>query len=166
MNAYVYISIFAGIFFILTNYWRSKNSTIFLILCAGNILSASTSGAVSKFLSVLVNDDSFPLSITVKASLLLLPAVLVGIITRGKSKKKYLIFNLIFGGLNSVLAYLWFIRTLSYEQFSALESMKITSQLLNIRDYLIGGGVLFSIIFVMFDSRKSKDKHDKHKKSH
>lgn len=166
MNAYVYIAIFVGVFLLLTNYWKSKNTTIFLMLCAGNILSTSTSGSVAKFLSVLVNDDSFPLSILVKSGLLLLPALLVAIITKGKSKKKYLVFNVLFGAVNSALAYLWFIRTLTYEQFSALESTDITSQILMSRDYLIGGGVLLSVVFIMFDSRKSKDKHDKHKKGH
>lgn len=164
MNAYVYIAIFTGVFFLLTNYWKSKNTSIFLMLCAGSILSASTSGPVSNFLSSLVSDSSFPILTIVKGGLLLLPAIFVALITRTKAKKKYLIFNIIFGGLNSVLAYLWFIRTLSYEQFSVLENTDITKQLLMVRDYIIGTGVLLSIIYVMFESKKSPEKHKKHKK--
>jgi len=164
MNAYVYISVITALFIVLSTYWKSSSSLVFLMLCAGNILSASAAGSVATKASGLVSDQSLPINTIVKAVLLLLPAMLTLLATKGSAKKKHTLINLLISICASVLGYLWFIRTLSYEQFSAIESNSLTSQLLTYRDVILGFGVVLCLIYIIIDKNKKTDKHEKGKK--
>lgn len=163
MSAYVLLAIFVGIYLILQTYWKSKSATVFLLLCAGSILSASTSGTVSTSIANLFQNQDLPLTQIVKAVFLLGPSILGIILTKGQAKKKHALLYFLINICCVILAYLWFIRTLSFEQFSKLESMDITAQLLSVRDAVIGASVVLVLMFVLFD-RKKKDKHEKKKK--
>lgn len=163
MNAYVLFSLSVALFLLLQIYWKSKSATVFLLLCASNILSASVSGDVSTAIVNTTQNQSLPVTQIVKVFLLVGPPVLGIVLSKGGAKKKHLLLHIITGALTSVLAYLWLIRTLNYEQFSVLESTELTLKLLSVRDYLVGAGVIISLLFIILDKKK-KDKHDKSKK--
>lgn len=163
MKAYVLIGINLAVFLILQIYWKSKGVFVFLLLCAGNILSSSVSGSVSTAIANSTQNQSLPVSQVIKIIFLVGPAMLGLLLTKGSAKKKHLILNVLFGVASSALSYLWLIRTLNYEQFSALESQSISIRILQIRDYLVGAGVVLSLAYLLFDKKK-KDKHSKTKK--
>lgn len=133
------------------------------MLYAGNILSATNSGWISTKMSQLLSHSNLPISTLSKSILLLLPAIITLFITKGQSKKNQILLNAATGSVTSVIAFLWFIRTLSFEKFSSIESTQFVSRLLSFRDALIASGIVLSLLF-MIAERKKKDKHDKTKK--
>lgn len=163
MNAYVLFGLCLALFLLLQTYWKSKGILVFLLLCAGYILSSSVSGNVSTAIVNTTQNQSLPVAQIVKIVLLFGPPVLGALITKGTAKKKHLLINAMFGLITSVLAYLWLIRTFNYEQFSVLEASELTINLLRARDYLVGVGVVLSLVYALLD-RKKKDKHSKSKK--
>lgn len=163
MNAYVLLGLNLAVFLFLQIYWKSKGAVVFLLLCAGNILSSSVSGNVSTAIVNSTQNQSLPVAQVVKILFLIGPPVLAIILTKGTAKKKHLLLNIGLGIVSVALAYLWLIRTLSYEQLSLLESQDISVRLLEIRDYIVGAGVILSLLFVLLDKKK-KEKHSKSKK--
>lgn len=133
------------------------------MLYAGNILSATNSGWISTKISQLLSHTNFPVSTMSKSTLLLLPAIISLLITKGQTKKNQILLNAATGAVTSVIAFLWFIRTLSFEKFSSIESTQFVSRLLSFRDAFIASGIVLSLLF-MITERKKKDKHDKTKK--
>ena len=164
MNAYVYLSIISAFFLVLGVYWKSRSALVFLMLAAGNVLSTSASGSVASRASGLVSDQSFPVNTIVKSGLLLLPALLAMLITKGSAKKKHAVINILISICTSVLGYLWFIRTLPYEQFSVIEAGSVSARLISYRDYVLGVGIILGLIYMIFDKKKKSDKHEKSKK--
>jgi hypothetical protein len=163
MNAYVLLGLNLVIFLFLQNYWKSKGALVFLLLCAGNILSSSVSGNVSTVIVNSTQNQSLPIAQVVKILFLIGPPILGIILTKGAAKKKHLLLNIGLGIVSAALAYLWLIRTLNYEQLSLLESQNISARLLEIRDYIVGAGVTLSLLFILLDKKK-KEKHSKSKK--
>ena len=164
MNAYVYIGLSSGLFLLAGTYWKSKSAIVFLFLCAGNILSATVSGTIATKASEVISSQSFPINSIAKGTLLIVPAVVAMLITKGSAKKKHVFLNIALSIITSLLGYLWFIRVLSFEQFSVLETTLVTQKLLTIRDAALGFGVMLSLIYLIFDSKKKSSKHDKSKK--
>lgn len=166
MNAYAYIAIFGGVFGILPIIWKAKGSHIFLLLCAGNLLSASLAGSLTTEVKDVVDTGSVPLQSIVKGVLLLLPPVLGLIISKGSVKKKKAPYHFLPALAAGVLAYLWFIRVLPFDQFSALEDAELTKQLLRIRDGALVAGILSSLALMWADRPKPDEAEKKGKKKH
>lgn len=162
MIAYVYLVISIVVFGLLSTYWKSKNFIVLLFLFAGSVISASIAGNLSVLASDYVSTESLPLGNIVRALLLILPPVLAMLITRGRSKKNMLLPNLIIGIVCSFLAYLWFLRTLPYDQFTVIEANNITTLMLRFRDIVAVSGVILSLGMVLVESSS----HKKSKKSH
>ena len=139
---------------------------MFLLLCAGNILSSSVSGPLSNEVREVVNPGSIPLQTIVRASLLLLPALLALLLSRKSVKKKKMPLHIIAAVAAGVLAYLWFIRTLPFEEFSKLESIDATVQLMRIRDMALIAGILSTLGLILVERPKPEEDGKKHKKKH
>lgn len=163
MNAYVLIAIVGGVIGILPIVWRSKGAHVFLLLCAGNLLSASVSGSLTNEIRSAAATENIPVQNIVQGVLLLLPAVLVILLSRGSVKKKKAPFHLIPSLAAGVLAYLWFIRVLPFDQFSVLENAEVTQQLLRIRDTALVAGILSCLALVFVDKPKPDDLDSKKK---
>lgn len=157
MNAYVLIAIVGGVIGILPIVWRAKGAQVFLLLCAGSILSASVSGALTNEIRSAAATENIPIQNIVQGVLLLFPAVLALLLSRGSVKKRNAPFHLIASLAAGVLAYLWFIRILPFDQFSALERAEVTGQLMRIRDTALVAGVLSSIALIFVDKSKSDE---------
>lgn len=166
MNAYIVLAIIGGVFGLLPIIWKSKGVYVFLLLCAGNLLSASLSGSISNQIRDIVRVEDLPLQTIVRATLLLLPALLGILISRRSVKKKRAPVHFIASVAAAIVAYLWFIRTLPFEQFSALENADITKQLMQVRDAALGTGILSAIILIWMERPKPDEEHKKgkHKK--
>lgn len=159
MNAYVYLALSVLVFLILATYWKSKNVVVLLMLFAGNILSATSSGWLASRVNEAVDFQSVPIANIVKSVLLLLPPIIALLLTKGGAKKKHLIINLLSGSITSVLSYLWFLRTLPFDQFSRIESEILTRSILIYRDAIISVGVLLALIYLILDKKKKEVKH-------
>lgn len=162
MIAYVYIAISIVVFTLLSTYWRSKTHIVLLFLFAGNVVSASIAGNLSVLASDYVSTETLPLGNIVRGILLVLAPILAMLITRGRSKKNMLLPNLAIGLACSFLAYLWFLRTLPYDQFTIIEATNITALMLRFRDIVAVTGVILSLGMVLVESSS----HKKTKKSH
>ena len=162
MIAYVYLAISIAVFGLLSTYWKSKNFIVLLFLFAGTVISASIAGNLSVLASDYVSTEALPLGNIVRALLLILHPLLAMVITRGRLKKKMDLPNLIIGLVCSVLAYLWFLRTLPYDQFTVIESNNLSALMLRFRDAVAVFGVILSLGMVLVESSA----HKKTKKSH
>lgn len=165
MNAYVLIAIVGGIIGVLPIVWRSKGAYVFLLLCAGSLLSASVSGSLVSEIRSAASTENIPLQNIVQGVLLLLPAVLAILLSKGSVKKKRAPFHVLPSLAAGILAYLWFIRVLPFDQFSALENAEVTQQLMRIRDTALIAGILSCLALVFVDKpilddlgSKKKDK--------
>ena len=163
MNAYVLIAIVGGVVGILPIVWRSKGAHVFLLLCAGNLLSASVSGTLTNEIRSAATTESIPVQNIVQGVLLLLPAVLVVFLSRGSVKKRKAPFHLIPALAAGLLAYLWFIRVFPFDQFSVLENAEVTQQLMRIRDTALVAGILSCLALVLVDRPKPDDLDSKKK---
>jgi hypothetical protein len=163
MSAPFLFVVIAGIFGVLPILWKSKGAYVFLLLCAGSILSASVSGNVANEIRDAVNTNGMPVQSIVQGIILLLPAFLAILITRKSVKSKKMAYHLFPSLAAGILAYLWFIRVLPYEQFSALESAALTKDLLQVRDIALISGIL-SVLALLVVERPKPDpkKHGKH----
>ncbi len=164
MNAYVLIAIIGGVIGILPIVWRSKGTYVFLLLCAGSLLSASVSGSLVSEIRSAASTENIPVQNIVQGVLLLLPAVLAILISRGSVKKKKAPFHLLPSLAAGVLAYLWFIRVLPFDQFSRFENAEVTQQLMRIRDTALVAGILSSIALVFVEKPKPDELDSKKKK--
>lgn len=163
MNAYVLIAIVGGVIGILPIVWRAKGAHVFLLLCAGSLLSASVSGTLTSEIRSAASTENIPVQNIVQGVLLLLPAVLAILLSRGSVKKKKAPFHLIPSLAAGVLAYLWFIRVLPFDQFSVLENAEVTQQLMRVRDTALVAGILSCLALVLVDRPKPDDLDSKKK---
>ena len=163
MNAYVLLAIIGGVIGILPIVWRAKGSQVFLLLCAGSLLSASVGGSLTNEIRNAASTENIPIQNIVSGVLLLLPAVLTLLLSRGSVKKRKAPFHVLPSLAAGVLAYLWFIRVLPIEQFAALEKAEVTQQLMRIRDTALIAGVLSSLALVFIDKPKAEDSDGKKK---
>lgn len=163
MNAIVYVVIISGIVGVLPILWKSKGAYVFMLLCAGNLLSASVGGPLSNEIRDAANADNLPVLSIVRGVLLLLPPLLVILISKGSVKKKRAPYHLMPAIAAGVLAYLWFIRVLPFEQFSPLDNANITHQLMRARDGALVAGILSCLALLFAERPKPEDeKHKKH----
>jgi hypothetical protein len=163
MNAYALLAIVGGVIGILPIVWRAKGSQVFLLLCAGSLLSASLGGSLTNEIRSAASTENIPIQNIVSGVLLLLPAALALILSRGSVKKRKAPFHVLPSLAAGVLAYLWFIRILPFDQFSVLENAEVTKQLLQIRDTALVAGILSSLALVFIDRPKSEDLDGKKK---
>lgn len=163
MNAYVLIAIIGGVIGILPIVWRSKGAYVFLLLCAGSLLSASVSGSLISEIRSAASTENIPIQNIVQGALLLLPATLAILLSRGSVKKKLAPFHVLPALAAGILAYLWFIRVLPFDQSSALENAEVTQQLMRIRDTALIAGILSSLALIFVDKSKPDDLGSKKK---
>jgi hypothetical protein len=163
MNAYVLLAIIGGVIGILPIVWRAKGSQVFLLLCAGSLLSASVGGSLTNEIRNAASTENIPIQNIVSGVLLLLPAVLTLLLSRGSVKKRKAPFHVLPSLAAGVLAYLWFIRVLPFDQFSVLENAEVTQQLLRIRDTALVAGILSSLAILVIDKPKADDSDGKKK---
>lgn len=154
MNAYVLLPLIGGVFGVLPIVWRSRGAYVFLLLCAGNLLSASVSGSLTSEIKSAATTDNIPVQSIVQGTLLLLPALIGLVVSRGSLKKKKAIFHVLPALAAGLLAYLWFIRVLPIEQFSTLEAAEVTQQLLKARDTALIAGILSCLTLIWLDRPK------------
>lgn len=164
MSAPVLLGIFAIVFTVLPIWWKAKAASIFLLLCAGNLLSTSAAGPLTNEIRDVVTTDSFPLQPVIRGALLLLPALLALLITRKSVKKKRALYHILPAVAAGILSYLWFIRVLPFEQMSSLEAAELTQQVIRVKDMALIAGIL-SVLVLLFAERP-KPEDDKHKKKH
>ena len=164
MNATVYLIIVGGIFGILPIIWKSKGAYVFMLLCAGNLLSASLGGPLTNEIRDVTKAEGVPVLSIVRGVLLLLPPLLVILISRHSVKKKRASLHFLPAIAAGILAYLWFIRVLPFEQFSPLDSANLTHQLMRARDGALVAGILSCLALLYVERPKPEDekKHKKH----
>lgn len=163
MNAYVLLPLIGGIFGVLPIIWRAKGAHIFLLLCAGSLLSASVSGSITTEIKNAAETDNIPVLSIVQGALLLLPALIGLIISRGTVKKKKTVFHVLPSLASGVLAYLWFIRILPFDQFNAVQAAEVTQQLSKLRDGALVAGILSCLFLIWMDRPKANEEEGKKK---
>lgn len=166
MSAYVLLPIIGGIFGILPIIWRSKGAHVFLMLCAGSLMSASLSGSLTTEIKNAAETENIPVLSIVQGVLLLLPALLALILSRGTVKKTKTIFHVLPALAAGILAYLWFIRILPTDQYAAISTAEVTVQLMKLRDMALVAGTLSCLILIWMDRPKPEEADSKKKGKH
>lgn len=156
MNAYVFIVATSVIIGLLPIIWRSKGVYILLLISAGSLLSMSAGNKLFDLVSKQTGQGDDWVKILVRAGIIVLPALLGILITKGTVKRKKLIFHLVPSLIAGILTYLWLLGVLPLDVFSELEKNSINKQLLNYRDVIMSIGLL-SVLVVMFIERPKRD---------
>ncbi len=164
MNAYVYLAIFAAVFAVLSTYIKAKGVQIFLLLCAGNVLSTAFAETLTGEIKNTVDTGSAPLTTIVRGSLLLLPPVLGLLVSYGSVKKKRFLLHVIPAIATAILGYLWFMKVLPADQYDMLRDANVTRELLRFDDGVLVAGILSALALLWVERPKAGD--DGKKKKH
>ena len=141
MNADFLILIFIAVSIILLAFAKTHIAFVMLALCTGYVLSQFTGDSVFDFFSTWVSNGEFPLYEIVNITLILLPALLIGIRFRSTQTGVGRFFQQIIPALAlTLLAVVFIVDTLPIE----------TSDRIREESYLIGSFEDFAPILVLF----------------
>ncbi len=152
--------IVAAVLAVLILFLRTNVAVCFLALCAGSVLvefSGTNVGLIAS--SVTSGADWAPY--VAKIVLLLTPLVVCIFMLRGQTPKSHLLLNLIPAIATALLAVLFIVPLLPEAQYESITSTESWTVLSQYEEFIVGVGVVMSIVSLMFLSKRAHSGHKK-----